>query len=302
MDFVTTRSTTLTLAGAAAVLLVAAACENATQPTQVITRVQANDMAQELTTDVDLLASSVTFESSTTPFAAEVGGSATTPSLSGSGPCPAISPLPPANSDGDRVPDSLQFNFAGCSFSGMRFTVALSGTIDIIDPTPTASDRAIEWKFGDFMRSVTNNATGATFSTKQSGIRMVTASADALSHTETNFQTVFTYPNGSTATHVRDWTSTFTADVAGTIQPDQPLPSGLWHISGTSNWTRGDRSYELMVSTDPDLHHNADCTVRPKFDSGTLHAQITRVNGDQTQQATVTVQFTACGQYTVTRS
>ena len=70
MDFVTTRSTTLTLAGAAAVLLVAAACENATQPTQVITRVQANDMAQELTTDVDLLASSVTFESSTTPFAA----------------------------------------------------------------------------------------------------------------------------------------------------------------------------------------------------------------------------------------
>jgi len=299
---VTTRSTTLMLAGAAAVLLVAAACENATQPTQVITRVQANDMAQELTTDVDLLASSVTFESSTTPFAAEVGGSATTPSLSGSGPCPAIGPLPPANSDADRVPDSLQFNFAGCSFSGTRFTVALSGTIDIIDPTPTDSDRAIEWKFGDFMRSVTNNATGATFSTKQNGTRMVTASADALSHTETNFQTVFTYPNGSTATHVRNWTSTFTADVAGTIQPDQPLPSGLWHINGTSNWTRGDRSYELMVSTDPDLHHKADCTVRPKFDSGTLHAQITRVNGDQTQLATVTVQFTACGQYTVTRS
>ena len=298
----TTRSTTLTLAGAAAVLLVATACENATQPTQVITRVQANDMAQELTTEVDLLASSVTFESSTTPFAAEVGGSATTPSLSGSGPCPAIGPLPPANSDGDRVPDSLQFNFAGCSFSGMRFTVALSGTIDIIDPTPTDSDRAIEWKFGNFMRSVTNNATGATFSTKQNGTRMVTASADALSHTETNFQTVFTYPNGSTATHVRDWTSTFTADVAGTIQPDQPLPSGLWHINGTSNWTRGDRSFELMVSTNPDLHHNADCTVRPKFDSGTLHAQITRVNGDQTQQATVTVQFTACGQYTVTRT
>lgn len=298
----TTRSFTLTLAAAAAVLLVAAACEkNATGPTQVISRVQANDMAQELTTDVDLLASSVTFESSTTPFAAEVSGSSTTPSLSSS-PCPAVSPLPPANSDGDRVPDSVRFDFAGCSFTGTRFTIALNGTIDIIDPTPTDSDRAIEWKFADFMRSVTDNSTGATFSTKQNGIRMVTATANALSHTETNFRTDFTYPNGSTATHVRDWTSTFTADVAGTIQPDQPLPSGLWHISGTSTWTRGDRSYELMVSTDPDLHRNADCTVRPKFDSGTLHAQITRVNGDQTQQATVTVQFTACGQYTVTRS
>ena len=298
----TPRSLTLTLAGAAAVLLVAAACEKnaTTAPTQVISRVQANDMAQELTTDVDLLSSSVTFESSTTPFVASLSGSATMPSLTG--PCPTVSPLPPTNSDADRVPDSVRFDFTGCSFTGERFTFALSGTIDILDPTPTDSDRAIEFKFGDFTRSVTNNVTGAAFSTKQNGIRTVIANPDQLSHTETNFRTDFTYPNGSTASHVRDWTSVFTADVAGSIQPDQPLPSGLWHINGTSTWTRGDRSYELMVSTDPDLHHNASCTVRPKFDSGTLKAQITRVNGDQTQQATVTIQFTACGQYTVTRS
>ena len=298
-----TRSLTLTLAGAAAVLLAVAACEkNATAPTQqVISRVQANDMAQELTTDVDLLSSSVTFETGTTPFVANLSGSATMPSLTG-GPCPTVSPLPPANSDADRVPDSLRFDFTGCSFTGERFTFTLSGTIDLLDPTPTDSDRAIEFKFGDFTRSVTNTLSGATFSTKQNGIRTVIANPNQLSHTETNFRTDFTYPNGSTASHVRDWTSVFTADVAGSIHPDQPLPSGTWHIAGTSTWTRGDRSYELIVSTDPDLHHNASCTVRPKFDNGTLKAQITRVNGDQTQQATVTIQFTACGQYTVTRS
>jgi len=301
MAFVTTRSTTLTLAGAAAVLLAAAACENTMQPAQapVISKVQANDMAQELTTDVDLLSSSVTFESSSTPFVAGLSGSPTVPSLT-SGPCPTVSPLPPTNSDGDRVPDSVRFDFTGCSFSGERFTFALSGTIDILDPTPTDSDRAIEFKFGDFTRSMTNIGTGATFSTKQNGIRTVIANPNQLSHTEQNFRTDVTYPNGSTASHVRDWASVFTADVPGTIQPDQALPSGLWHINGTSTFTRGDRSYELMVSTDPDLHHNASCTVRPKFDSGTLKAQITRVNGTTTEQKAVTVQFTACGQYTVT--
>ena len=117
-----------------------------------------------------------------------------------------------------------------------------------------------------------------------------------------NFETVFTYPDNSTATHVRNWNSTFTADVAGSIQPDAPLPSGTWSIDGTSTWTRGDRSYDLIVSTNPDLHYNATCTVRPKFDSGTLHVQVTRMNGTETQQMTVTIAFTACGQYTVTRS
>jgi len=296
-----TRSQSLMLAGVALVALAAAACDRTTQPTPVLSRVEANDMAQELTTDVDLLASSVTFAPSATPFSADVDGS-TAATLALSSTCPTVSPLPPANSDGDRVPDSLRFDFTGCSFTGTRFSVALSGTIDIVDPTATTTDHAIEWKFGDFTRSVTRLATGGTFSTKQNGIRTVTASADALSHSEQNFETVFTYPDNSTATHVRNWNSTFTADVAGSIQPDASLPSGTWSIDGTSTWTRGDRSFDLMVTTNPDLHYSAACTVRPKFDSGTLHVQVTRMNGTETQQMTVTITFTACGQYTVTRT
>jgi hypothetical protein len=53
-----------------------------------------------------------------------------------------------------------------------------------------------------------------------------------------------------------------------------------------------------MASTDPVLHYNAGCTVRPKLDSGTLHLTLTR-NG---ATSNVTIQFTGCGQYTVTRS
>jgi hypothetical protein len=54
----------------------------------------------------------------------------------------------------------------------------------------------------------------------------------------------------------------------------------------------------VTVTTNPALHYNATCTVVPRFDAGTLTAVVTR-NG---ATSTVTVQFTACGTYTVTRT
>src|SRR5438309_438390 len=92
--------------------------------------------------------------------------------------------------------------------------------------------------------------------------------------------------------------STFTADAAGSIQPDARLPSGTLSIDGTSTWTHGTNSYALTVSTNPVLHYNASCTARPKFDAGTLKTTVTR----NSTTSTVTIAFTACGQYTVTRS
>ena len=58
----------------------------------------------------------------------------------------------------------------------------------------------------------------------------------------------------------------------------------------------GPHSYSLSVTTNPQLHYNASCTKAPRFDAGTLTAVITRANAT----ATVTIQFTGCGQYTVT--
>ncbi len=71
-----TRSRSLMLAGAALVALAAAACDHTTQPTPVLSRVEANDMAQELTTDVDLLSSSVTFAPSATALISRAAPSA----------------------------------------------------------------------------------------------------------------------------------------------------------------------------------------------------------------------------------
>src|SRR2546426_9303331 len=48
--------------------------------------------------------------------------------------------------------------------------------------------------------------------------------------------------------------------------PISRLPSGTLSIDGTSTWTRGTNTYALAVSTDPLLHYNASCAVRPKLD------------------------------------
>jgi hypothetical protein len=131
------------------------------------------------------------------------------------------------------------------------------------------------------------------------GVRQAARDASTLQHTVTDFRTDFVFRNGGTASHVRSWSSTFTADVAGSIQFDAVLPSGLWSIAGTSTWTRGSRAHQVTVSTsNPGLHYNAACTVVPRFDAGTLTAVVTR-NGTQ---STVSILFTACGQYTVTRT
>ena len=53
----------------------------------------------------------------------------------------------------------------------------------------------------------------------------------------------------------------------------------------------------IWLGVDPKIA-NATCTVAPRFDSGTLTAAVMR--GGATMHVVIT--FTACGQYTVTRS
>ena len=87
--------------------------------------------------------------------------------------------------------------------------------------------------------------------------------------------------------------------VAGSIVRDAPLPSGRLSIDGTSTISRnGNNIFDLEVSTPTNLHYNSTCMDRPRFDQGTLTAAVTR-GGTTTN---VKIEFTGCGQYTVTRS
>lgn len=211
---------------------------------------------------------------------------------------PQIEPAPAVNSDADRVPDSIRVTFTNCVVGFRRGADTVRGMIDIVDPTPQGTDGSIKLVFTDLTRIFVGRD-GRRASLTQNGNREAIRDTTTLSQTETGFRTDYVFGNGATTTHVRDWTITFEADVAGSIVRDAPLPSGTLSIEGSSTISRnGTTIFELQVSTPTDLHYNATCTDRPRFDKGTLVATVTR-RGATT---TVTIEFTACGQYTVTRS
>jgi hypothetical protein len=210
---------------------------------------------------------------------------------------PTISPFPPVNSDDDPIPDSVRVDFTGCVIEFPHETVTLFGAKDIVDLVPLVAGHHVRARFLDLGRSVTRTGTGATWSVTHNGVRQFSASATELDAQEIDFLSEFVFPDGATALHERDWSSTFTADAGLEITP-RHLPAGTWIVNGTSAWTKGERSWSLAVTNLAPLHYDPACEFRPRFDAGGVQVVATR--GDQT--STVTIEFTACGQYTVTRS
>ncbi len=211
---------------------------------------------------------------------------------------PVRSPLPVVNSDADLVPDSVRVDFTGCLINGPFVVDSLAGTIDFIDPTPTVTDHQLKRVFTNFYVQKRRIVLGDTVSNLWNGTQTFDRDSSHTQFTETAFTLVHTFPNRTQATHVRTWSSTFTADTAGTILDDTPLPSGLRNITGTSTWTYGGNTWDFSVTTNPALHRNDSCTTVPLFDSGVMTVVATRPS----ETTTITITFTGCGKYTVTRS
>src|SRR5689334_15278372 len=142
---------------------------------------------------------------------------------------PTFSPTPVVNSDGDRVPDSVRITFPNCGFVEGDEADTISGSIDVIDPTPTVTDRARKLVFTDFRRVEVEE--GRTRSSLVNGARESLRDSSQIVQSETNFATIFAFGDGDTATSNRNWNATFTADTAGTIREDAPLPSGTVNIT-----------------------------------------------------------------------
>jgi hypothetical protein len=291
----------LALAGAAVALVIginACTSDHGTAPaTPIVSQAQADSLAKTVVSDVVSEMGTATMDGAA---AAPAPLFATAPMrTSTASQCiPAKSPASPLDSDHDGVPDSVRFDYAGCVISYPLAIDSLSGTIDLIDPTPLTADHAVERVFTNFRRATVNLVSNTTRAVTDNGVRTASHDLTTLRTSETNFRTDYVYANGATAEHIRTWTSLFTADVAGSIQPNAVLPSGTWTVTGTSAWTRGHSSYSLTVTTNPPLHYNASCTTAPRFDAGTITAVVTQ----GTHAMTVSIQFTACGKYTVTRS
>ena len=280
----------------AAVALWLAACSEGSGPPQpALTQAQADSVGEVVVADAQADLDVATAE----------GGPGFVPGASPGLPLqlstqfcqPTIEPTPATNSDGDRVRDSVRVTFVDCVITFRRGSDTVRGTIDVVDPTPTFTDRSIKLAFTDFARIRVDRA-GLMSSITQNGSRQVIRDADHIAQSTVDFHTDYVFRDGTTASHVRDWDLLFTADVAGAIRADSWLPSGTLTVTGGSTFSHGDKAFALDVSTPSPLHFDATCEDRPKFDSGTLTVIATR-NGTT---STVTIAFTACGQYTVTKS
>ena len=288
------------LALAVAAVAVSACSKDNTAPvTPVLSQADADSLATTVVGDlVDEITTAAMDGASGGSLAGSASRSAPLGSVTATQCLPARSPSPVQDSDNDGVPDSVRFDYAGCVISRPLVLDSVSGTIDLIDPTAAAADHSVERVFTDFKNVTVVLLSGAKSSVTRNGVRHASHDSTTLQSSETNFRTDFVGPKGGTSEHMRTWESIFTADVAGSIQRNALLPSGNWSVNGTSSWTRPRGTYSLTVTTNPALHYNAGCTDAPRFDSGKITAVVTK----GTQTMTVTIEFTACGVYTVTRS
>lgn len=252
---------------------------------------QADSVAAAVAADLDGMPEGAVFDPLAVPFSSSQ-------TATGTRACePTITPSPVVNSDGDPVPDSVRIDFTGCVIERQHETITLSGAQHIVDQFPEVTGHHVRARFLDLGRSVTRLETGATWSATLNGMRQFSATASALQAEDSGIVSEFVFPDGAIAVHERDWSSVFTAD-AGQEITARHLPAGTWDVDGTSSWTKGDRSWSLTVNTSVPLHFDPACEFRPRFDDGTVEVVATR--GGET--STVTIEFTACGQYTVTRS
>ncbi|TFG51955.1 MAG: hypothetical protein E4H38_00335 [Gemmatimonadales bacterium] len=289
---------------AAGLVLFGAGCSDSSGPgggtsTDVLTTAQAQQLGGDIVLDAAEMFEVPSYDPMTgipmTP------GPWAGPSRPPQSPCVTVSPLPPVNSDGDIVPDSLRFDFAGCVFTHHmgQVTDSLDGTIDIIDPLPLTTSHGVRHVYTQFTRARMNEAfPGRSFIAVHNGTREWGASPDTLGHMVTNFMSQWTHPSGFTSTHQKDWAGKFTALTPGTIQPGQPLPGGSWTLDGTSEWERGGTTWSVVIATIDPLVFDPTCDVPPMLTAGSLHLVVTRNDG----VTNVDITFTACGQYTVTRT
>jgi hypothetical protein len=277
------------------------ACSDSVTPTtytNTLTAVEAQDVGGVVAQDFAELMDASVYDASTGVAMASTPTSGVH-TLSSPPACVSVTPSL-ADQDGDLVPDSARFTFNACTFTRAAvFQDVVNGIVDVVDPVPAVVSLGVRHHFHDFSRTRTNLLLPArSFGVVHNGDREWGGNVDTLGHTITNFVSVWTHPSGRTSTHTKNWAAKFTATTPGSIAVGPGLPEGDWTLNGTSTWATDNRSWSLQATTQTALHFDPSCTESPQLTSGSLLLVVTR-NGEITN---VQIDFTACGQFTVTRS
>jgi hypothetical protein len=273
--------------------LVAAGCATdsaAPTGTPSLSDAEAQLVGHEVAGEVEDVAGSFTFGDLLVPSFAIAGVAPSDPVQPAPGAnCPTITPNPPADADGDHVPDdvTLSFTLPDCSFSRNGATFQITGSIHITDPSTT--DFGVRIAFTDLQHKFTG-ASGESFSSRLNGARQVLRSASEVSLHDTTTVDLESSEGGA-AQLAKAWVVGFVADAGQTLDQRWHLPSGNLTVNGSMSRTRGTTSHSFAVTTVTPLHHDATCTVRPAFTAGEILVVKTGPDGT----VTIHVVFTGCG-------
>ncbi len=203
--------------------------------------------------------------------------------------CPTITPNPPADADGDHVPDdvTLSFTLPDCSITRDGATFEITGTIHITDPSTT--DFGIRLVFTELQHKLTRES-GSFFLSRLNGARQVLRSASEFSLHDTTTTDLESSEHGA-AQLAKAWLVGFVVDPGQTFDQTRHLPSGNLTVNGSMSRTRGTTTHTFAVTTVTPLHHDATCTTRPAFTAGEL--LVTKTGPDGT--VTIHIVFTGCG-------
>jgi hypothetical protein len=193
------------------------------------------------------------------------------PLSTGAAQAPCVTASSPADTDGDGVPDDASYTFTAppCRFAGVRgFNLDVVGQLRVVDPAPGTAGFGAVVDFTNFRFSLTTDDPDKNYSVTRNGRVTLTGSPAGL-ELSSEMQILRTFSGLSDAAVEHVWTIGFEPET--TLQINQPLPNGSVTIAGTVNWSRGDETFELTLTTLTPLHYNAACdTTGQRFDAGVL--------------------------------
>jgi len=193
------------------------------------------------------------------------------PLSTGAAQAPCVTASSPADTDGDGVPNDASYTFTAppCRFPGVRgFNLDVVGQLRVVDPAPETAGFGAVVDFTNFRFSLTTDDSDKNYSVTRNGRVTLTGSAAGL-ELSSEMQILRTFSGLSDAAVEHVWTIGFEPET--TLQINQPLPNGSFTIAGTVNWSRGDETFELTLTTLTPLHYNAACDATgQRFDAGEL--------------------------------
>lgn len=208
--------------------------------------------------------------------------------------CPTVSNI--TDTDADGIPDDATYTFTNppCITAGyFGGTLGVTGQVRVQDSSQattgayTVSLTNLSWQF-------TDTAGTLSYTASRNGKRSRSGNDSTITLLVTDTVLRAKPQISAVAKLTKQLTWIFTADTAGNIVTNQPLPNGTVSVTGTLRWQRSTEDWNLAVATVTPLVYDASCTTTAqRFTAGrvTLTGTIAGVPG------TLQIDWSQCGRF-----